>query len=66
MVKLQKFKDKKIRMDTMNFLGVLQSIINMYYTNPDDSILKAQTIYCLQLLIESYSKCKIKGWQRLW
>lgn len=66
MVKLGKtFKIKKIKMDIMNFLGVLQTIMNMFYANPDDSILKAQTIYCLQLLIENYKNCKLGTLERL-
>lgn len=59
MVKLrQKLQTKTLQMGAMNFLGVLQTIMNMFYTNPDDSILKAQTIYCLQILIEIYKKIK--------
>jgi hypothetical protein len=66
MVKLGKtLKTKKLTMDMMNFLGVLQTIMNMFYANPDDSILKAQTIYCLQLLIENYKNCKLNTSERI-
>lgn len=53
-----RLQTKTLRIGAMNFLGVLQTIMNMFYTNPDDSILKAQTIYCLQILIEIYKNIK--------
>lgn len=61
-----RIKTKKLKDDAMNFLGVLLTIRKFMDANPEEDILKAQTIYCLKLLIDTYEKCQLTDKQRYW
>jgi len=60
-----KIQTDKLKEDAKNFLGVLLTITKFMDSNPEDKILKAQTIYCLKLLMDTYHKCQLTRFQRI-
>lgn len=59
-----KIQRDKLKEDAKNFLGVLLTIAKFMSSNPEEKVLKAQTIYCLKLLMDTYEKCQLTRKQR--